>query len=416
MKNRIGIGCIIFFICTHVLGQDTLRINIQQADSIFISSNFQLLAASMNVSAQKAQIIQSKLYPNPIFTADVNLFDPSSNKVFHVGNTGQKVFQLEQLIVLGGKRKAEIELAKSNAAASEIEFQQLIRQLKFQLHNTLHTIGQQKYLLNKYTNQLYFLDTLLSAYEVQVNKGNIPLKELIRLKGAYIQLYNDRAEMYQNFLTSTSTLQTLLQTDKIVLPINTDFQIDRFNTMIGIGELKELASTNYPGIQLLNQQIVSANQNLALQKKSAIPDLNLFFSYDQRGGAFNNQINSGIAIPLPLWNRNQGSIKASKFEIEELSYLKQAKETELASAITNYYSLLKQTVEEYQKAMKLYNDGFEITVLGMNKNFQKRNISIIEFMDFFESYNNVLAELYRIKTQIILSAEQINLLTGKDIY
>ncbi len=66
--------------------------------------------------------------------------------------------------------------------------------------------------------------------------------------------------------------------------------------------------------------------------------------------------------------------------------------------------------------MKLYNDGFEITVLGMNKNFQKRNISIIEFMDFFESYNNVLAELYRIKTQIILSAEQINLLTGKDIY
>ena len=35
---------------------------------------------------------------------------------------------------------------------------------------------------------------------------------------------------------------------------------------------------------------------------------------------------------------------------------------------------------------------------------------------FFESYNDVLAELMRIKTQLVISAEQINLLTGKDIY
>lgn len=52
----------------------------------------------------------------------------------------------------------------------------------------------------------------------------------------------------------------------------------------------------------------------------------------------------------------------------------------------------------------------------MSLNFQKRNVSIIEFIDFFESYNDVLAELMRIKTQLVISAEQINLLTGKDIY
>lgn len=415
MKKLIGIG--IFLLIQFVANsQDTLHLTVNQADSMFISSNYQLLAAEMHVSSQKAQILQAKLYPNPIFTADVNMYDPSNNRAFHVGNSGQKAFQLEQLIVLGGKRKAEIEYAKTNVTIAEIEFQQLVQQLKFQLHNNLHTIGQQKFLLDKYTNQLYFLDTLLSAYEIQVSKGNIPLKELIRLKGAYIQLNNDRAEMYQNFLISTANLQTILQTDKIILPNSINFQIERFNTLIGIQELKELASTNYLGIQLLTQQQLSAEQNLQIQKRSAVPDINLFFSYDQRGGAFNNQVNSGISIPLPLWNRNQGAIKASKLEIDELDYLKQAKESELFSQLNSNYALLKQTVEEYRKATNLYNDGFEATVEGMNKNFQKRNVSIIEFMDFFESYNNVLAELYRIKTQIILSAEQINLLTGKDVY
>jgi cobalt-zinc-cadmium efflux system outer membrane protein len=399
-----------------LFGQDTIRISVSQADSIFLATNFQLLAAELNISAQSAQVLQAKLYPNPIFTADINAYDPNAKQAFHVGNTGQKGFQLEQLILLGGKRKAEIDLAKTNVTVAEIEFQQVVQQLRFQLHNNLHTIGQQRFLLTKYNNQLYFLDTLLNAYEIQVNKGNIPLKELIRLKGAYIELNNDRAEMYQNFLASTAVLQTLLQTDKIVLPADSEFKIQQFNEVKDLQELKNLALDNYLDLQLIIQQKNSAQQNIILQKRNAIPDINLFVSYDQRGGAFNNQINSGIAIALPLWNRNQGAIKAAQLNLEQYDYLQKAKETELYSQLSSSYYLLKQTVQEYQKAVNLYNDGFEKTAEGMNRNFQKRNVSLIEFMDFFESYNNVLAELYRIKKQIILSAEQLNLLTGKEIY
>jgi outer membrane protein, heavy metal efflux system len=77
--------------------QDTLRLSIRRADSVFLAKNYYLLAASMDIEAQRAQIIQAKIYPNPIFTADINAYDPVNNQVFHVGKTGQKVFQLEQL-------------------------------------------------------------------------------------------------------------------------------------------------------------------------------------------------------------------------------------------------------------------------------------------------------------------------------
>ncbi|HEY8403512.1 MAG TPA: TolC family protein, partial [Flavobacteriales bacterium] len=82
-------------------GSDTLRISIAQADSIFLSNNFQLLAAAMNMRAQDAQVIQAKLYPNPVFTVSINTYDPDNRQAFHVGASGQKSFQIDQLILLG---------------------------------------------------------------------------------------------------------------------------------------------------------------------------------------------------------------------------------------------------------------------------------------------------------------------------
>lgn len=43
----------------------------------------------------------------------------------------------------------------------------------------------------------------------------------------------------------------------------------------------------------------------------------------------------------------------------------------------------------------------------MADNFQKRNVPIVEFVDFFEAYNEVLTELTRIKTQLIISGKQL---------
>ncbi len=64
----------------------------------------------------------------------LNAYDPQNDKVLHVGPTGQKSFQIDQLILLGGKRKSQIELARTDVAIAELEFQNLARQLKFKLH------------------------------------------------------------------------------------------------------------------------------------------------------------------------------------------------------------------------------------------------------------------------------------------
>lgn len=416
MQQVVASLFLILLTSVGIHAQDTLHLSIRKADSIFLAKNYYLLAASMDIEAQRAQVLQAKIYPNPIFTADVNAYDPANNQAFHVGKTGQKSFQLEQLIILGGKRRAEIELAKTNVGIAELEFQQLVRELKFRLHSDLYTIGQQDFLLKKYAHQLNSLDTLLKSYEIQANKGNIALKEVVRLRGAYIQLNNDRAELFQAYIQTQTDLQILLQTNSIVLSDPADFNMDHYLIPASVTDIQNTAMENLPELLVIKENKVLAEQYLKYQKRAAVPDINLFASYDQRGGAFNNQVNAGIAIPLPLWNRNQGNIKTSQYRLQEAEYNLKAKENEIISRINNNYAYYIQTVSEYKKSTELYNDDFEKTVAGMTVNFQKRNVSIIEFIDFFESYNDVLAELMRIKTQLVISAEQINLLTGKDIY
>ncbi|CAM3805307.1 TolC family protein [Aquirufa aurantiipilula] len=395
---------------------DTLSISIAQADKVFLSTNYQLLATSLNIDVQKAQVLQASLYPNPVLTLDMNAIDPENNKIFHLGNSGQQSIQLEQLILLGGKRKAQIDLAKTNVEMAEFAFQDLIRQLKFELHTGLYLLNQQQILIGKYSKQMAMVDNIISTYEYQAHKGNIPLKDVVRLKGVYLNLSNERASIYGDYFHQLSKVQTLLQTKSIVVPKVTDADIQSFIQPFDVQLLIDQALENRPDLLLGKKDAVFAEQYFTLQKKLAKPDITLFSSYDQRGGAFQRQVNLGLAIPLMFWNKNQGNIKSAETQIKAKHLFVEGLKSQVIAEVQNTYWQYKQTVAEYLKNNKLYDEDFEITLKGMTENFQKGNVSLIEFVDFFESYNNALSEISRIKMQLATSAEQIKLSTGKELF
>ncbi|MGQ9863647.1 MAG: TolC family protein [Bacteroidia bacterium] len=413
---RLDWGRLLFFFVDFLYAQDTLKVTLRQADSLFLATSYYLLAASMNIEAQKAKILQAKLYPNPIFTVDLNAYDPQGEKFFRVGPTGQKIFRIEQLILLGGKRKTEIEMAKTQARIAELEFELLVRRLKFQLHKNLFGLGQLNILLWHYGQQLALLDTLIRSYQVQVEKGHIPLKELVRLKSAYLRLVSQRAPLWAQYHQFLQTVQTLLQTDAVINFVFTDEEIRRYIKPYSLEELQAQALQHRLDFLILKENWLLAQQFFLYQRQLAIPDATLFAYYDQAGAAFRNQISAGVFFSLPFWNRNQGNIKASYFKMKEADYQLKTKENEIRVELQNKYQLYLRNLSEYNKAMQLYGDDFQVIMRGVVENFQKRNISLMEFMDFFESYNQALGEMARIKSQLVELAEELNLLTGKDLY
>ena len=93
-------------------------------------------------------------------------------------------------------------------------------------------------------------------------------------------------------------------------------------------------------------------------------------------------------------------------------FLKLDLETQVASSYNiwkNNYDQLKSITEEDIKDLHAVYDG-------MLKNFRNSNISLIEFTDFMDSYRETMLQLYNIRRQVILSAEQLNQLVQTKIF
>ncbi len=392
------------------------KMSLEDAEKMFLQNNLLLLAKQYNISAQQAYIIQARSYPNPIFSADFNIVDPQNHKYFHVDETGQKSFQVQQLILLGGKRKTEIDIAKQNKILAESEFSELLRNLKFQLTQAFFTINSERTIIENYDKQLQILDTIITAYKKQVDKGNIPLKDIIRLKSVYIKLDGNRAELAADYSEQQKQLKLLIQTNQEVIPVVDNNSYKNYIELKPLNDLQTIALANRPDLMIADEGAIIAALNLKLQKRQTVPDIAVNSSYDQRGGAFINQINGGISLPLPVFNTNRGNIKAAAFDKKEMDLFVAGKKLEVELDIQQAWLNMQRNIKEYNKVIILFNEEFTQVNKGVNDNFQQRNISILEFVDFVESYNESLADFERIKKQLALSAAQINYVTATKIY
>jgi len=121
-------------------------------------------------------------------------------------------------------------------------------------------------------------------------------------------------------------------------------------------------------------------------------------------------------MPLPLWNYNRGNIKAAKSDVSFSNYMLDERKKEIKAEVFEAYQNMERSIKEYNKAKLLYNANFETVFKSVNENFAKNNISIIEFVDFIESYNDALKEVERIKSQISINAALINYVSGTKLY
>jgi cobalt-zinc-cadmium efflux system outer membrane protein len=88
-------------------------------------------------------------------------------------------------------------------------------------------------------------------------------------------------------------------------------------------------------------------------------------------------------------------------------------------------SIKREIVNAYQKAIETdklfksldqkFTEQYKTLVLGMTQNFQKRNITIIEFTDFFESYRTSVLQLNQIQNSRLDAFETLNFRIGTDL-
>lgn len=410
--------CILVTFLSIPLSFSQTSLSLEDCENLFQKNNLLLLAEQFNIEASKAAVIQARIWEQPYVEADVNFYNPDNNQYFDVGNKGQKQFGIQQLIYLGGKKRNEINLAKSDVALAELQYEQLLRNLVLETRKNYYELYFDLNKINSIENQLLNLEALVSSYQAQSEKGNVPLKDLVRLQSLAMSFKNDLILLKKNILEKQENLKIITNTSEIIIP-NTDPAVVRQKLSKSLDylepQLQDIALQKNPEY-LSSVKLIENNElNVKWQKSLSVPDVTLGANYDQRSGAFNNQMNVSLGIPLPLWNKNKGAIKIAKAELSQSKTLKELKELELRAKVSTTVQNFHFQQIHYKKR-ELDINNLEIVNRGMLSNFEKKNISLIEFTDFMESYNQSTLINNEIKKELMISGETLNYLTNGKVF
>ncbi|HVZ26889.1 MAG TPA: TolC family protein, partial [Sediminibacterium sp.] len=291
---------------------DTLHLSIQEAEKRFIDSNYLLLASRYNVDAQKALTEQARLWDNPVLNTDQVLM--ANGKAFPYGKnpdgsySGQYFIQVQQLIKTAGKRGKLMHLSNTNVKISEWELQDVLRNLRYQLHIDYYTISQQLTVLQVYREQQNQLTKLLNGMQAELQEGNIARKDYIRLQALQLSLQQDMTDLQKNIADNETDLKTLLSVTGNQFIVPTDPLPVQAADVPGMDSITRAGQTNNPYYQLQVTQTLFQQQNLSYQKALRVPDITLGPNFDRNSNFAPNYIGLGISLPLPLLNKNQGNI------------------------------------------------------------------------------------------------------------
>ncbi|QMW00677.1 TolC family protein [Spirosoma foliorum] len=410
--------CSLSFLYTKPLrAQDSLFITLRQADSLFLKNNLLLLAERFRIDASQAQVLQASLYDNPNVSLEVSSFNNETRRVLDVGKQGEKIVSVQQLLYTAGKRNKRIALASEAARLTELELRDLLRGLRFDLRSRFYSVYFQQLTLNRFNQQITMLETIVSAYETQYQRNNISLRELLRLKALLFQLNNDRTEIIFQLADDQRALRTLLSVDQPIRPRVRDATIPRYHLPTQSDDtLQQMALRSRPDLKGSESLIRQAELNYNLQKALAVPDLRVGGTYDQAGSYIQNYVGLSVSADIPVFNRNQGAIRAARSQINYQSQLQHQKVVQVRNEVATSLEKVREVERRVQSVERSFTDQFDELNRGVITSFQKGNLTLLEFVDLIESYNDSVRQLNRLKADRISAYEELNYLVGDDLF
>ncbi|MGN6617410.1 MAG: TolC family protein [Ilyomonas sp.] len=434
-ENAIPFACSKWAICillsivcfntkaqVNIASTDTLHVTLQNAEKIFLEKNFQLLAQHYNVEAGKALIQQAGLWDNPVLNTDQVIaadrhFLPYNKNIDGVTG-GQYYIQIEQLIKTAGKRGKAINLAVTNSKLNELQLQDMMRNLHYQLVSGYYTLQSQLKSLRISKNQLVETERLLKAMHLQLNLGNIAQKDYLRIQAVHISLQQDVTEIRKTINATQTDLRSLLAVDNNVFiqPSLPEEDKNIPETVGTVHELMQLGMQNNSYYLLQQTQNLYEQQNLIYQKALRVPDVSIGPSFDKNSNFAPNYFGLSISLPIPVFNRNQGNIKAAEFTVKQQQAITQNAETELRNNIISAYNNYVLTLQQNNAEQFDFYKNYEAMFNKMLESYQQRQISLLEFLDFFDAFKESQLRLIQQQLNMQLSKEELNYQVGVNVF
>lgn len=264
-------------------------------------TNPQLAVAHTRVEAQAGRARQVGLYPNPeleLAIEEMSLDDPDLRKTKAT---------LSQDLVLGGRRGAAIASAAASVAAAGHQVHAARRDALCRVHRL-------------WAEQLHFREAEAAFAELmQAADGTLEIARARFAGRAAPESHVTRAllEVYELEVAQQSLAQEKARCTAALTALLGGIEVpaDRLEGTLDPDAMEapgwpEAASVpgDHPALRAAQLEIDAADAALGMTRKERLPDLTLVVGYGRFEPGQGNFVEAGVALPLPIFNRNQGRV------------------------------------------------------------------------------------------------------------
>lgn len=389
---------------SQVVISDTLIFS--DALSKALLENPRLQSFGWQLRVREAERIQASLLPNPELVAEMENFGGTGP--FGGYGARETTIRLGQKILLGADRLKRKRVAALNKelAGWDYETQRLnvltgVTQAYISAREAQQQWHQQQELVQ-------VAEKLYKSISAQVEAGKISklaeTKAQVELSRARIDLENARKQ----FDTAKSDLASFWGSKQ-----------PEFEAMEGtLGSAEPIPAyetlTSFiqrnPDVARWAAEMQQRESVLSFERAQGIPDVKINGGIKRFEDLDASAAVVGVSIPLPFFDRNQGNIKAAKYELNRVKTQQEAAVTEVNRALQEAYNRLEASYHEVQQLEEQVLPGAETAFEAAQIGYRQGKFDYLEVLDaqrtLFSSrtryiqalaeYNRAVAEVERL--------------------
>lgn len=375
---------------------DTLSYQTALAKTLL--ENPQLQSYAWQIRVKEAERIQASIFPNPELEAEMENFGGSGP--FKGYDARETTIRLSQKVLLGADRVKQKRLAglTTELASWDYETQRLntltgltrayVSALEAQIQ-----WEQQKELL-EVARQFY------ESVSAQVDAGKVSkleeTKAQVELSQVRIDLENRRNARESAF----STLASFWGGDQAPFHALRG-ELERNVSIPNYQEVAQWMGRN-PDVARWATEIQQREAALSFERAKAIPDITIRGGYRRMEDLDAHAAMVGVSIPLPFFDRNQGNVKAARYELKRAETLQESARIEAQRLLQNSYHKLQAVQYEVEQLQADVLPGAETAYEAAQVGYRQGKFDFLEVLDaqrtLFTSrtrYVQALAELNR---------------------
>ncbi len=380
---------------TVLAAQQAPTLTVEDAVREALAGNLDLAAARFNISVARAREITASLRPNPVMTLSGDHLDLLGTGYNTVNNGGPNEYAARTDFILerGGKRASRIALAGAERTTAELNFQDSLRRLVFDVQSAFVDIQWAKENLALAQDSLRSLNGIVEVNQVRVRAGDLAGVELDRSQVAAMQYQTAVRQAELQLQQAKTRLHLLL--GRVGLPADFDVAgpIRRDEGSLPLlDEIRSRAQAQRPDLLAARQTQARNQADLRLQLAYGKIDYTAGVEYrrQQAASSYGNSLGFFLSMPLPVFNRNQGEIARAERESNQAAALIRAASARVDSEVSatwQQYTNSRGLLEDIEKrTLTKARDVRQITEYS----YRRGEASLIEFLDAQRAFNEVM--------------------------